>query len=207
MSINIVIVEDDEIVRQSLSAIISSTPDLNCIATFSNAEEFSVAFGNLLVDVVLMDIHLPGESGIQAVTRLKEERPNVQFLMCTSFDDPQRTFESLAAGATGYLLKNVNPDKLRESIREINNGGSPMSPEIARLVVASFKNKPNPNSLLETFNKREQEILIMLSKGFQYKEIADKLNLSVETIRTYIRNMYLKLQVHSRTDAVNKVFH
>jgi DNA-binding NarL/FixJ family response regulator len=207
MAINVVVVEDDDVVRESLTKIIASANDLNCIATFSNAEEFSLAFRNLKVDVVLMDIHLPGESGIETVARLKEGNPNVQFMMCTSFDDPQRTYDSLAAGATGYLLKNATPEKLKEAIRDIHNGGSPMSPEIARLVVSSFKKQPKNNELLASFSAREQEVLILLSKGFQYKEIADKLFLSVETIRTYIRDIYEKLQVHSRTDAVNKVFH
>jgi DNA-binding NarL/FixJ family response regulator len=207
MAINVVVVEDDDVVRESLTKIIASANDLNCIATFSNSEEFSLAFRNLKVDVVLMDIHLPGENGIETVARLKEGNPNVQFMMCTSFDDPQRTYDSLAAGATGYLLKNATPEKLKDAIRDIHNGGSPMSSEIARLVVTSFKKQTKHNELLASFSAREQEVLILLSKGFQYKEIADKLFLSVETIRSYIRDIYEKLQVHSRTDAVNKVFH
>ena len=199
-------VEDDNDVRLSLTKAISSAPDLNCIASFSSAELFMESFPHLKVDVVLMDINLPGENGIETVARLKGKNPDVQFLMCTSFDDPQRTFDSLAAGATGYLLKNISPDKLRDAIREIHNGGSPMSPEIARLVVASFGRKPKQNDLLKTLSAREQEVLILLSEGFQYKEIADKLNVSIETIRTHIRNIYEALQVHTRTDAVNKVF-
>jgi DNA-binding NarL/FixJ family response regulator len=207
MPINIIVVEDDKDVRETLYEIINSEPDLNCIATFPNAEEFIHAFSHLKADVVMMDIHLPGQNGIQTVAKLKEANTKVQFLMCTSFDDPKRTFDSLAAGANGYILKNSSADKLKEAIRDIYKGGSPMSPEIARLVVDSFRKEQKPNELLSSFNPREQEILKMLSGGFQYKEIADKLNLSVETIRTYIRNIYEVLQVHSRTDAVNKVFH
>jgi DNA-binding NarL/FixJ family response regulator len=208
MAINVVMVEDDNDVRESLSLAISSADDLNCIATFSNAEQFVDSFPFLKVDVVLMDINLPGEDGIQTVAKLKEKNPNIQYLMCTSFDDPQRTYDSLAAGATGYLLKNITPEKLREAIREIHGGGSPMSPEIARLVVASFTKKPaaSANKIMETLSTREQEILQLLAEGFQYKEIANKLFVSIETVRTHVRNIYETLQVHSRTDAINKVF-
>ena len=207
MPINIAIVEDDEDIRNSLVEIISSSAELNCIASFPNAEEFTEAFKHLNMDVVLMDINLPGISGIEAVSILKKQKPSVQFLMCTSYNEPEKTFDSLCAGATGYLLKNSTPEKIFEAIKEIHAGGSPMSPQIARLVVNTFGQQKKKKTLLESFSQREQEILTLLSKGFQYKEIADKLSLSLETIRTYVRNIYEKLQVHSRTDAVNKVFH
>ena len=207
MSITVTIIEDQKEIREMLSSMISDSEGFSCLKTFENAEDAIAGIPELMPDVVLVDIHLPQESGIDCVLKLKPICPKTQFLMCTSFDDPKRTYDAITAGATGYLLKNVSPDKLREAIREIHSGGSPMSPEIARLVVAAFATKQKVNDLLSSFNAREQEILIMLSKGFQYKEIADKLSLSVETIRTYIRNIYGILQVHSRTDAVNKVFH
>ncbi len=207
MPINIAIVEDDEDIRNSLVEIISAQSDFNCIAAFPNAEEFTDSFKHLKLDVVLMDINLPGMNGIEAVALLKKQKPQVQFLMCTSYEEPQKTFDSLCAGATGYLLKNSASEKIFEAIKEIHAGGSPMSPQIARLVVDSFNQKKKQNDLLASLTQREQEILTFLSKGFQYKEIADKLFLSVETIRTYVRNIYDKLQVHSRTEAVNKVFH
>lgn len=208
MAINVVVVEDDNEVRKSLVHAVSSADDLNCIGSFSNAEQFLESFPFLNIHVVLMDINLPGADGIQTVGRLKENNPEVQFMMCTSFDDPQRTFASLAAGATGYLLKNISHEKLREAIRDISNGGSPMSPEIARLVVASFTMKAvqAPNKIIEKLSKREQEILKLLAEGYQYKEIANILFVSVETIRSHIRSIYETLQVHSRIDAINKVY-
>jgi DNA-binding NarL/FixJ family response regulator len=153
-----------------------------------------------------MDINLPGKNGIKAVAEMKPLKPKVQYLMCTSYEEPEKTYESLCAGATGYLIKTCTPEKLVQSIKEIYDGGSPMSPQIARLVVNSFSQKQKASTEFELLTEREKEILQLLSKGFQYKEIAAKLFLSVETIRTYVRHVYEKLQVHTRTDALNKVF-
>jgi DNA-binding NarL/FixJ family response regulator len=206
MRINVVIVEDDTDIRQSLEDMLAGYDDINCVATFPNAEEFIASFTYINADVVLMDIGLPGKDGIAAVEQMKPIKPKVQYLMCTSFEEPEKTFQSLCAGATGYLLKNCSPENLFRAIKDIYNGGSPMSPQIARLVVSSFNKQPKPASDYEMFTEREKEILQHLSKGYQYKEIAGKLFLSVETIRTYIRHIYEKLQVHTRTDALNKVF-
>ena len=206
MRINVVIVEDDADIRQSLEEIVSSSEEMNCVAAFPNAEEFIEAFRYINADVVLMDINLPGKDGIKAVEELKPLKPKVQYLMCTSYEEPEKTFRSLCAGATGYLVKNCTPEKLYEAIRDIYNGGSPMSPQIARLVVTSFSQKQATSDAFELLTEREKEILQHLSKGFQYKEIASKLFLSVETIRTYVRHIYEKLQVHTRTEALNKVF-
>jgi DNA-binding NarL/FixJ family response regulator len=206
MRINVAIVEDDADIRQSLEEIVSSSEEMNCVAAFPNAEEFIEAFKYINADVVLMDINLPGKDGIKAVEELKPLKPKVQYLMCTSYEEPEKTFRSLCAGATGYLVKNCTPEKLYEAIRDIYNGGSPMSPQIARLVVTSFSQKQATSDAFELLTEREKEILQHLSKGFQYKEIASKLFLSVETIRTYVRHIYEKLQVHTRTDALNKVF-
>ena len=204
--INVVIVEDDEDIRHSLEEIISSSDEMNLVASFPNAEEFIESFKFINTDVVLMDINLPGQDGIKTVAQLKPLKPKVQFLMCTSYEEPEKTFESLCAGATGYLLKNSAPEKLFDAVKEIYKGGSPMSPQIARLVVTSFNQKQKTTTEYESLTDREKEILQFLSKGFQYKEIADKLFLSVETIRTYVRHIYEKLQVHSRIEALNKVF-
>ena len=206
MTINVVIVEDDIDIRQSLEDIINSSNEMTCIAAFPNAEEFIDSFKYLNADVVLMDINLPGKDGIKTVSEMKMLKPKVQYLMCTSYEEPEKTFESLCAGATGYLVKNCTPEKLFQSIKEIYNGGSPMSPQIARLVVTSFSQKQKASEAFELLTEREKEILQQLAKGFQYKEIAVKLFLSVETIRTYTRHIYEKLQVHTRTDALNKVF-
>ena len=206
MPINVTIVEDDNDIRQSLEEIISASDEMNCVASFSNAEEFIETFKYIHAHVVLMDINLPGKDGIAAVAQTKRIKPQVQFLMCTSYEEPEKTFESLCAGATGYLLKNCTPEKLYQAVKEIHSGGSPMSPQIARLVVSSFNKKQQTSEEYETLTDREKEILQLLQKGFQYKEIATKLFLSVETIRTYVRHIYEKLQVHTRTEALNKVF-
>ena len=204
--INIAIVEDDNEIRNSMQELLSGTDDLFCVAAYYKAEELVKQFKTLNVDVVLMDITLPGMSGIQCVSQLKPKRPEVQFLMCTSHEEPEKTFDSLCAGATGYFVKNSPPVQLFDAIRDIYNGGSPMSPQIARLVVNSFPDKNKNTGLLETFTTREQEILNALAKGFQYKEIADQLYISIETVRTYLRKIYDKLQVHSKVEALNKVF-
>ena len=204
--IRVALVEDDVDIRESMMEILPIPDDIVCNHSFEKAEDFIKVFEKLMVDVVLMDITLPGMTGIQCVRESKPKRPEVQFLMCTSHNDAQRTFDSLCAGATGYLLKNSRPDELYNAIRDIHKGGSPMSSEIARLVVTSFPNKNQNNDLLSTFTTREQEILHALSKGYSYKEIASELFISIETVRTYLRKIYQKLQVHSKVEALNKVF-
>ncbi len=204
--IHVAIIEDDKDIRESMKEFLATTDDLICTGDFGCAEDFQKAFRMLDVEVVLMDISLPGMSGIQCVEQLKPLRPEVQFLMCTSHGDAQKTFDSLCAGATGYLLKNASPQQLFDAIRDIHRGGSPMSAQIARLVVNSFPDKGKNQKLFETFTTREQEILTALSKGFSYKEIADNLLISIETVRTYLRKIYEKLQVHSKVEALNKVF-
>lgn len=204
--INVVIVEDDNEIRKSMQELLATTDDLICIAEFYRAEELIKQFKTMNVDVVVMDIALPGMSGIQCVSQLKQLRSEVQFLMCTSNEQPEKTFDSLCAGATGYLLKNSTPEQFFNSIRDIHKGGSPMSSQIARLVVNSFPEKNRNQHLLETFTTREQEILHALAKGYQYKEIAEQLFISIETVRTYLRKIYDKLQVHSKIEALNKVF-
>ncbi|HLG36019.1 MAG TPA: response regulator transcription factor [Bacteroidia bacterium] len=204
--ISIAIVEDDKEICQSLAELISRENDFVLIKTFPDAESFVEAFTDLNVDVVLMDIGLPGQSGIQAVAKLKPRKPNVQFIMCTVFDDDEKVFQSLCMGATGYLVKNTTSDKLSDAIRTAFLGGSPMSASIARKVVQSFQQRKVQADEAELLTPRQWEILNLLDQGFRYKEIADKLDLSFDTIRTYCRNIYDVLQVHSRTDALNKVF-
>ena len=184
MSINVAIVEDHNDILQSLEEIISSSKEMNCIAAFPNAEEFIESFKYINVDVVLMDINLPGKDGIKTVAQTKPLKPRVQYLMCTSYEEPEKIFDSLCAGATGYFLKNCSPEKLYEAVKDIYEGGSPMSPQIARLVTTSFNKKQKTSEEFELLSGREKEILQYLDRGFQYKEIAVKLFLSVETIRT-----------------------
>lgn len=204
--IRVAIVEDDPDIREAMVEIIPESGDIVCHHDFENAESFLKVIDQLMVDVVLMDITLPGMTGIQCVREAKPKQPHVQYLMCTSHNDAERTFDSLCAGATGYLLKNTPPEDLYRSIRDIHAGGSPMSPEIARMVVMSFPNKNQNDDLLQTFSTREQEVLHALAKGMTYQEIADKLFISIETVRTYLRKIYQKLQVRSKVEALNKVF-
>lgn len=205
--IRVAIVEDDPDIREAMQALLPSAGDIICVHCYERAEDFLRVAERLMVDVVLMDITLPGGmDGIQAVREAKPKRPEVQFLMCTSHNDAERTFDSLCAGATGYILKTARPEQVAQAVRDIHAGGSPMSPEIARLVVSSFPNKNQNQGLLETLTTREQEIVHALAKGLSYQEIADSLLISIETVRTYLRKIYEKLQVHSKVEALNKLF-
>lgn len=204
--IQIAIVEDDIEIASSLAELIGKENDFVLIKIFPDAESFMDAFMDLNADVVIMDIGLPGQSGIQAVAKLKLRKPNVQFIMCTVFDDDENIFQSLCVGATGYLVKNTTADKLSDAIRTAYSGGSPMSATIARKVVESFQSRQVKSNEIENLTSRQWEILTHLDRGLSYKEIADKLSLTFDTIRTYIREIYDKLQVHSRTQAVNKIF-
>jgi|SRR6185436_3205638 len=204
--IQIAIVEDDKEILQSLLNLLKADNDISVTKTFLNAETFIAAFTDLNVDVVLMDIGLPGKNGIQAVAEVKPRRPKVQFIMCTIYDDEEKIFNALCVGATGYMLKNSSPAEISDAIKTVYNGGSMMSASIARKVVQSFQSRKVQSNEIENLTARQWDILNYLDQGFRYKEIADKMNLSFETIRTYCRNIYDVLQVHSRTDALNKVF-
>lgn len=204
--IQVAIVEDDPEILEALQNLLDGDPEIVVVQSFSNAEKLMDVFQKLTVDVVLMDIGLPGKNGLQAVAELKPKRPQVQFLMCTVFDDDDNIFNALCVGATGYMLKNTSASELSDAIRIVHNGGSMMSATIARKVVESFQKRKVQASEIENLTPKQWEILQYLDQGFRYKEIADKMNLSFETIRTYCRNIYEQLQVHSRTDALNKVF-
>ncbi len=206
MKINVGIVEDEKQIRESLAILINGSEGFACLHTFENAEDAIVSIQDLALDVVLMDIHLPGKDGIECISILKPICPEVQFLMCTSFEDTESVFRALKAGASGYLTKTTQPSKILDAIVEVFKGGSPMSSHIARKVVASFHTSGTENSELQKLSEREKEILNLLSQGLRYKEIADQLFLSTETVRTHIRNIYEKLQVNSRTEALNKTF-
>src|SRR4029077_11164861 len=155
-------------------------------------------------EVVLMDIELPGHSGIACIRHVKALHPKIQFLMFTVFENAEKIFDALSAGASGYLLKSTPSEKLVEAIHEVHGGGSPMSMPIARLVVASFNKKYIESTLAEKLTLREKEVVELLAQGFMYKEIADRMKISMDTVRSYIRNIYEKLQVQSRTDAIRK---
>lgn len=204
--IQVAIVEDDKEILSSLISLLSGEDDITVVKTFPDAESFISAFTDLNADVVLMDIGLPRKNGIQAVAELKSKRPQVQYIMCTIYDDDEKIFDALCVGATGYLLKNTSKTELCDAIKTVYHGGSMMSATIARKVVQSFQKRKAQATEVENLTARQWEILNLLDQGLRYKEIADKMNLSFETIRTYCRNIYDILQVHSRTDALNKVF-
>lgn len=204
--IRVAIVEDITDIREGWAGILGMSEGFTCEFTFSNAEDALHTLKQHPVDVVLMDINLPGMSGIECMTLLKPLHPQMQFMVCTVYEDDEHIFSALKAGATGYILKKTEPGKLLDSINDLHHGGSPMNSMIARKVISNFQKPPaEPN--LYTLTQREQELLQLLSKGLRYKEIADQLFLSTDTVRTHIRNIYRKLEVQSRTEAINKVFH
>ena len=203
-TIRIAVVEDDQTVRDGLQMLLNGSPGFSCVAAYGNGEDAVAGLPAANPDVVLMDINLPGISGIECILALKEQKVPMLFIMLTIFEDADDIFHSLSAGATGYLLKQTPPAKLLEAIQDVFRGGSPMSGEIARKVVQSFQH-PMPNyAAANNLTKREDEILSYLVKGFFYKEIAGLLFISVETVRTHIRNIYEKLQVRTRSEAILK---
>lgn len=204
MSITVCIVEDDAELRESISGFIDGSPGYTCLGAFRTGEDAIKAIPLLAPAVVLMDINLPGMSGIQCVKRLKEKIPNLQTLMLTVYENSDRIFEALTAGACGYLLKNTPPEKLLESIQDVQNGGSPMSNHIARKVVLAFHAAPQTSPVIQHLAPREQEVLDLLSKGCPYKQIAAEMGVGIGTVQTYIRRIYEKLHVNCRTDAVVK---
>ncbi|HMJ90887.1 MAG TPA: response regulator transcription factor, partial [Candidatus Acidoferrum sp.] len=175
-----------------------------CISTYANAEDALVDLPEKKPDVVLCDINLPGMNGVECVRKLKQVAPKIQVVMLTVYEDTENIFAALAAGASGYLLKRTTSAELLESLREVQRGGSPMTAHIARKVVQSFQKSDEANQQTEDLSPREREVLDCLSQGFLYKEIAEKLGISYETVHTYIRRIYEKLQVRTRTEAVAK---
>lgn len=204
--IKVVIIEDDKEMREGLESIVRFHPALECLATYPSAEEALEHISSGIPDIILMDIHLPGISGIECVRKLKPLLASAQFMMCTVYEDNENVFDSLCAGATGYLLKNSPPGMITDAIIDLYHGGSPMSSVIARKVINAFQPVPEQGTEMEKLTKREREMLDLLAKGYRYKEIADQLFISFETVRTHIHNIYEKLQVQSRTEALNKAF-
>lgn len=206
MSITVAIVEDNPEIRSGLAYLINSSPRFECRLTCASAEEALREIPIHQPDIVLMDIQLPGISGIDCIRELKRIQPGLLIMILTVFEDHDRIFQSLAAGASGYLLKNTPPAKLLQSIEDLHEGGSPMSNQIARRVVDAFQKWPKPNPAVAHLSRREQEILDHLTRGFLYKEIAGKLGISIETVRTHVRNIYEKLQVRSRAEATMSAY-
>jgi len=204
MNKSVVVVEDDRTLRQQIVDILATASDIRCIGAFASAEEALKVIPMKAPDVVLMDIKLPGMSGIDCVAKLKRMLPSLQIIMVTIFEDSERIFRALKAGASGYLVKSRPPEQLLEAIRDVHSGGSPMSSHIARKVVQHFHLlDPSPKEA-ENLSPREEQVLDLLASGFIYKEIGDKLNISVETVRTYVKNICNKMHVRNRLEAVAK---
>jgi DNA-binding NarL/FixJ family response regulator len=202
--INVAIVEDNETVRQTLQELIDATPRLKCVGTCSTAKDAMVKIPRLKPEVVLMDIHLPGESGIACTARLKAKMPELHVIILTVYKDIELIFQALKAGASGYLLKRAPTDEILRAIIDVSSGGAPMTSEIARLVVHSFRSSTASNIQEQGLSPREIEILALLSEGITNKEIAGRLGISAETVRTHLGHIYEKLHVQGRTEAVTK---
>jgi DNA-binding NarL/FixJ family response regulator len=204
MPITVSIVEDNDQLRGTLARVISRAEGFQCLGQHGSAEAALEALPGEKPNVVLMDINLPGMNGVECVRQLRQLLPATQVVMLTVYEDTENIFNALAAGASGYLLKRTSSAELLEAVREVNQGGSPMTTHIARKVVQSFQRAPGSSQPTEDLSPREKEVLDCLAQGFLYKEIADKLGLSYETVHTYIRRIYEKLQVRTRTEAVAK---
>lgn len=205
MSITIAIVEDLDEVRDGLKNFIGLSSDFKVLDTYKTAEEALYEIPKIQPEIVIMDINLPGMSGIQCIKELKLKIPATQFMMFTVYENDEKVFEALKAGASGYLLKNTGLVQLIEAIKELHNGGSPMSANIARKLVNVFQqNENNELPELKMLTARENEMLQLLAKGLLYKEIADQMNISVNTVKQHIHNIYEKLHVQNRTEAINK---
>ncbi|HZY80218.1 MAG TPA: response regulator transcription factor [Cyclobacteriaceae bacterium] len=201
---SIAIVEDDDKVRHYLAEQVRQHMQVNDLRVFKDAETALQELTAQPAEIGLFDVNLPGMSGIDCIQRLKMLHPKMQMMVLTVYDNTDTIFRALQAGATSYLLKSTPPEKVVEAIREVHDGGSPISSQIARKVIETFAAGKKVNKYFQELSRREQEILELLSKGFRYKEIADQLFLSIDTVRTHIRNIYEKLQVNSRAEALRK---
>jgi DNA-binding NarL/FixJ family response regulator len=204
MPITVSIVEDNDQLRNTLVRVINRAEGFKCVSDYGSAEAALEGLPSVKPEVVLMDINLPGMNGVECVRQLKQRAVPTLVVMLTVYEDTENIFNALAAGASGYLLKRTKAAELIAAIREVHTGGSPMTTHIARKVIQSFQRSGPSSSPAENLSQREQEVLECLSQGFLYKEIAEKLGISYETVHTYIRRIYEKLQVRTRTEAVAK---
>lgn len=205
--ITVSIVEDNQFIKMALEQIILATDGYELKGSYTSAEEAIEKMPQQQPDIVLMDINLGGMSGIEAVAILKDQFPDILFMMCTVYEDDEKIFDALTAGASGYILKKSKPSELMAAVRELSDGGAPMSSQIAAKVVTSFRKKEvSKENLHETLTPREYEILEFLVKGRLYKEIGQDMNISTETVRKHVYNIYRKLHINNRLEAYNKFF-
>ena len=204
MPIKVSIVEDNRGTRENLVELLGRSPALRCVGAHPDGEQALECIPAEHPDVVLMDINLPGMSGVECVGHLKAQMPKLQVLMLTTYEESELIFDSLRKGASGYLLKNMPPKEILQAVEQVHAGGSPMSMQVARKVVSHFQQIKQPASEVEQLSGREQEILALLARGYLYKEIADQLAISPSTVRAHLHTIYGKLHVQSRTQAVVK---
>ncbi|HXC35683.1 MAG TPA: response regulator transcription factor [Candidatus Acidoferrales bacterium] len=202
--ITVSIVDDEKELCQSIATFVNGAPGFRCVSMYHSGEAALEHLPKDRPDVVLMDIHMSGISGIECAGRLKALMPQVQIMMLTVYEDTDQIFKALSAGASGYMLKRLTPGKLLEAIQDVHGGGSPMSSSIARKVVGSFQRSNRAEAEKVSFTSREQMVLDCFAKGMTYKQAADHLSISIDTIRTYVRRIYEKLHVQSATEAVAK---
>jgi DNA-binding NarL/FixJ family response regulator len=201
--ITVCIVDDQPILRQTLEEIVNNSADISCIGTFADAETYIHEYDNLKPDITLMDIDLPGLSGIQAIQLIKLKDPKAKFLVLTIFNNDEKVFDAIKSGAGGYLLKKYSYDYLLDNITELQGGGAPMSPEIAKRVITYFQ-KINSGPDLTNLTDREKEVLELIVSGFLYKEIANQLAVSIDTIKKHASSIYEKMHVRTRSEAIKK---
>jgi DNA-binding NarL/FixJ family response regulator len=203
--VKIAIVKDNKTTRENLEAIVNLSPDCQCVCVCETVEEALCLVPKRQPDVVVMDIQLPKRSGVECVARLKALLPSVQVIVVTIYQDPDRIFRAFRVGASGYLLKRESPEKVLNAIREVQQGGVPMSAVVARKVIKYFQTQAITTAEVKRLSPREREILELIVLGFYNKEIADRLSISIESIRWHLKNIYRKLHVHSRTEAASKL--
>lgn len=204
--ISVSIVDDEKKLCQSIATFLDASPGFRCVSIYGSAKAALQRLPSDQPDVVLMDINMAGMDGIECVRQLKGLAPQIQIVMLTVYEDTEKIFAALSAGATGYLLKRYEPEELLQAIRDVRDGGSPMSNSIARKVVASFQKANTANPKFALLTAREQSVLDSLARGLAYKQIGDELGISINTIRTHLRHIYEKLHVQSRTEAVAKYY-
>jgi DNA-binding NarL/FixJ family response regulator len=203
-SITVALIDDEHAIRKGLGLLIDGTPGFRCVGAFGSVEDAMRSVGSPAPDVLLLDINLPGIQGSEGARLFHEKYPSMQILMLTIHDEDEHIFESMCNGASGYLLKRTPPGELLSAIRDVHQGGAPMSPEVARKVVQLFRKTGPIEKLDHTLTPHEIRLLGMLAEGYSYQAVADRLQVSINTIRDYIRNIYDKLHVHSKTEAVRK---
>lgn len=203
--ISICIIEDIVEIQEGIKEVIENDSRFQLLKCFDNAEDAIVELPKLLPNIVIADINLPGKTGIDCLKIIKSKVPSIQFIMFTIYEDSDQVFEAIEYGANGYILKNTSPEKIIDALIDLSEGGSPMTPKIARKVIASFQKK-NANKPIEELTHRENEVLQLLSKGFLYKEIAEQLFISISTVKRHISHVYHKLQVQNKAEAIHKMY-